>query len=85
MQLGQMKERTLVKLTTASASCSKAGRPVTNRPVGTKSKSPKPQVEWQKMKPKISSQPMNNEKQMLSEIVEKLVDKSEVEPLCQSF
>ena len=37
------------------------------------------------MKPKISSQPINNEKQKLSEIVEKLVDKSEVELFCQFF
>jgi hypothetical protein len=69
----------------ASASGSKAGRPVANRPVATKSKVSKPQVEWKKMKPKFSSQPINSEKQKLSEVIEKLVDKSEVELFCQFF
>jgi len=35
------------------------------------------------MEPKFSSQPINNEKQKLSKVIEKLVDRSEVELFCQ--
>ena len=68
-----------------SASGSKVSRSVASRPAASKSKVLKPKVEWKKMKPKFSSQPINNEKQNLSTVIGKLVDKSEVELFGQFF
>ena len=68
----------------ASASSSKTTKSVADRPIA-KPKGLKPVVEWKKMKLKFSSQPINKEKQSVSERVGKLVTFSEVELFGQFF
>ena len=68
----------------ATASSFKTTKSVADRPVA-KPKGLKPVVEWKKMKPKFSSQPINKEKQSVSELVGKLVTFSEVERFGQFF
>jgi len=49
----------------------------TKKPAVTKSETPK--VHWAKQKPKYSTQPINSEKKEVSQLVEKLIAKTERE------